>query len=57
MLLDRAEGAGGDPQREAVLMGLAAEHGLRVPRVEQVRHDGLVLERIDGPTMAKPVQP
>jgi len=44
---------GGDPQREAVLMGLAAEHGLRVPRVEQVRHDGLVLERIDGPTMAK----
>jgi hypothetical protein len=45
--------AGGDPQREAVLMRLAAEHGLRVPRVEQVRPDGLVLERIDGPTMAR----
>lgn len=34
-------------------MRLAAEHGIRVPRVVDVRTDGLVLERIDGVTMAQ----
>jgi aminoglycoside phosphotransferase (APT) family kinase protein len=43
---------GGDPKREAALMELAAAQGIRVPRVERVRPDGLVLERIEGPTMA-----
>jgi len=43
---------GGDPEREARLMELARTHGVRVPRVVQVRPDALVLERIDGGTMA-----
>jgi aminoglycoside phosphotransferase (APT) family kinase protein len=43
---------GGDPTREARLMALAAEHGIRVPRVVEVRSEALVLERIAGPTMA-----
>jgi Ser/Thr protein kinase RdoA (MazF antagonist) len=33
-------------------MALAAAHGYPVPRVDEVRTDGLVLERIPGPTMA-----
>ena len=43
---------GGDPEREAGLMGIAAAHGIRVPRVVAVRPDALLLERIEGPTMA-----
>ncbi len=43
---------GGDPEREARLMTLARSHGFPVPRVRDVRHDALVLERIDGPTMS-----
>jgi aminoglycoside phosphotransferase (APT) family kinase protein len=34
-------------------MALAAEHGYPVPRVDEIRADGLVLERIPGPTMAE----
>jgi len=32
-------------------MDLALTHGFAVPRVREIRTDGLVLERIDGPTM------
>jgi aminoglycoside phosphotransferase (APT) family kinase protein len=42
---------GGDAAREAVVMRHAHEHGFRVPRVLEVRDDGLVLEHVDGPTM------
>lgn len=42
---------GGRPEQEARLMALAAAHGIRVPRVHEVRPDGLVLERITGRTM------
>ncbi|MDQ3690866.1 MAG: phosphotransferase [Chloroflexota bacterium] len=34
-------------------MDLARSHGLRVPRVLEVRDDALVLERIHGPTMGR----
>jgi tRNA A-37 threonylcarbamoyl transferase component Bud32 len=44
---------GGRPAEEAAVMALAREHGIRVPAVHEVREDGLVLERIDGPTMAQ----
>jgi aminoglycoside phosphotransferase (APT) family kinase protein len=54
---DRGDGTvlrtGGDPEREARLMRLAGEHGIRVPRVIEVRSDGLVLERVRGGTMAQ----
>lgn len=43
---------GGDPEREARLMDLARRHGIRAPRVLEVRPDSLVLERVAGPTMA-----
>jgi aminoglycoside phosphotransferase (APT) family kinase protein len=46
---------GGDPEREAHLMALARRHGFPVPRVLEVRQDGLVLERIDGPTMSRAI--
>lgn len=42
---------GGDPEREARLMALAAAHGVRVPRVLELHGDAMVMERIDGPTM------
>lgn len=42
---------GGRPAAEARIMELARTHGFPVPRVHEVRADGLVLERIDGPTM------
>jgi tRNA A-37 threonylcarbamoyl transferase component Bud32 len=41
----------GDPEREAAVMALARDHGYPVPEVREVRGDGLVLERVDGPTM------
>jgi aminoglycoside phosphotransferase (APT) family kinase protein len=43
--------AGGQPAREATIMEHARSHGFPVPRVLEVLHDGLVLERVDGPTM------
>ena len=43
--------AGGDPDREALVMEHARRHGFPVPRVVEVREDELVLERIAGPTM------
>lgn len=42
---------GGAPAREAAIMERVREHGFPVPEVLEVRADGLVLRRIDGPTM------
>ena len=42
---------GGDPGFEARVMEHARAYGFPVPAVHEVRDDGLVLERIDGPTM------
>jgi aminoglycoside phosphotransferase (APT) family kinase protein len=42
---------GGRPDREAEVMKHARAHGFPVPEVLDVLADGLVLERIDGPTM------
>jgi aminoglycoside phosphotransferase (APT) family kinase protein len=42
---------GGDPQREALVMGHARRHGYPVPEVLDVTADALVLERIEGKTM------
>jgi aminoglycoside phosphotransferase (APT) family kinase protein len=44
--------AGGDPEREAAVMRHAREHGYPVPDVLEVRDDALVLELVEGPTMA-----
>lgn len=44
---------GGEPAREARIMAHARAHGYPVPRVHAVRADGMVLERIDGPTMGQ----
>jgi aminoglycoside phosphotransferase (APT) family kinase protein len=58
-VIDQGDGTvlrtGGDPEREAALMALAAAGGIRVPRVHEVRPDALVLERIDGRTMSAEV--
>jgi aminoglycoside phosphotransferase (APT) family kinase protein len=43
----------GDAAREELVMVHARSHGFPVPRVLERRADGLVLERIDGPTMAQ----
>jgi aminoglycoside phosphotransferase (APT) family kinase protein len=43
----------GDPEREALVMRHAARHGYPVPGVHDVTPNALVLERIDGPTMAE----
>jgi aminoglycoside phosphotransferase (APT) family kinase protein len=43
--------AGGDPEREALVMRHAHDHAYPVPRVLDVTADALVLERIEGPTM------
>jgi aminoglycoside phosphotransferase (APT) family kinase protein len=40
-----------DLEREALVMRHALACGYPVPRVVDVRADGLVLERVDGPTM------
>lgn len=42
---------GGDPAFESRVMEHARAHGFPVPAVHEVREDGLVLERIEGPTM------
>jgi tRNA A-37 threonylcarbamoyl transferase component Bud32 len=44
--------AGGDPEREALVMRHAIAHGYPVPHVLDITPHALVLERIDGPTMA-----
>ena len=44
--------AGGNAHREALVMRHARSRGYPVPQVLEVRGDGLVLERIDGPTMS-----
>jgi aminoglycoside phosphotransferase (APT) family kinase protein len=46
---------GGEPDREAALMALAREHGFPVPMVHEARSDGLVLQRINGPTMSRAI--
>lgn len=46
---------GGRPEREATIMEVARAQGFPVPRVHEVRPDGLLLERIDGPTMGQHV--
>jgi aminoglycoside phosphotransferase (APT) family kinase protein len=43
--------AGGDPEREALVMEHARGHGYPVPRVLEVTSDALVLDRVEGPTM------
>jgi aminoglycoside phosphotransferase (APT) family kinase protein len=47
--------AGGNPEREALVMGCAREHGYPVPEVLEVGADFLVLERVEGPTMLQAV--
>lgn len=42
----------GDAAGEAVVMKHARAHGFPVPAVLEVREDALVLELVDGPTMA-----
>jgi aminoglycoside phosphotransferase (APT) family kinase protein len=44
--------AGGDAEREALVMRHARSQGYPVPDVLEVVDDGLVLERVDGPTMS-----
>ncbi len=44
--------APGDPAREARIMGHARAHGFPAVRVLEVRDQALVLERVQGPTMA-----
>lgn len=44
--------AGGNPKREARVMEHVRRHGYPVPAVYEVRADALVLELVDGPTMA-----
>jgi phosphotransferase family enzyme len=43
----------GFPEREGLVMEHARRHGYPVPRVDEIRENALVLERIDGPTMAR----
>jgi len=44
--------SGGDPEHEALVMRHARDHGYPVPEVHEVLSDGLVLERVEGPTMS-----
>jgi aminoglycoside phosphotransferase (APT) family kinase protein len=43
--------SGGNPEREALVMRHARRHGYPVPTVLEVTRDGLVLEKVSGPTM------
>jgi tRNA A-37 threonylcarbamoyl transferase component Bud32 len=43
--------AGGRPEREAEIMRVAREHGIRVPAIFEVRPDALVMERVPGETL------
>ncbi len=49
-VLRRIRGAA-DPEREAAVMRYARERGYPAPEVFEVRPEGLVLERVGGPTM------
>lgn len=44
---------GGNPEREALVMRHALQHGFPVPQVFEVGADSLVLERVDGATMVE----
>lgn len=44
---------GGEPEREARIMAHARSHGFPVPIVHEIRGDGMVLQRINGPTMSQ----
>ena len=44
---------GGDPEHEALVMQHARAHGFPAPLVLERREGALVLERIDGPSMAE----
>jgi len=46
---------GGNPEREALVMRHAREHGYPVPEVFEVAPDSLVIERIEGRTMLEAV--
>lgn len=48
--------AGGNPEREVLVMEHARAKGYPVPRVLELAHDSLVLERIEGPTMLADLQ-
>jgi tRNA A-37 threonylcarbamoyl transferase component Bud32 len=50
------EGEACDPEREAAVMRRAEAAGVPVPRVLEVLPDGLVLERLDGPTMLAEIE-
>jgi tRNA A-37 threonylcarbamoyl transferase component Bud32 len=50
------EGEPCDPEREAAVMRHAEAAGVPVPRVLEVQPDGLVLERIEGPTMLEEIE-
>ena len=43
----------GHPEREGMVMEHARRRGYPVPRVVEIRENALVLERIDGPTLAR----
>jgi aminoglycoside phosphotransferase (APT) family kinase protein len=43
--------SGGDPHREAIVMRHARLQGFPVPEVLEIRADGLVLQKVEGPTM------
>jgi Ser/Thr protein kinase RdoA (MazF antagonist) len=45
--------AGGDVSAEVAVMRHVAEHGYPVPRVHHAAGPDLVLDRLDGPTMAR----
>jgi aminoglycoside phosphotransferase (APT) family kinase protein len=50
------EGEPCDPAREAAVMRRAEAAGIPVPHVLEIQPDGLVLERIDGPTMLEEIE-
>lgn len=47
---------GGRPDAEADMMRVARAGGVLVPTVHEVRHDGLVMELVPGPTLADSVR-
>jgi streptomycin 6-kinase len=47
--------AGGNPEREAIVMRHARKHGFPAPQVLEVRDDSLVLEHVAGRTMLEVV--
>jgi aminoglycoside phosphotransferase (APT) family kinase protein len=47
--------AGGNPEREALVMRHAHDRDYPVPHVFEVAPDGLVIEKIEGPTMLEAV--